>query len=195
MTEDSPNPFQAFVGALYRDDDVVEACLSLQVREGLDINLLLFCCWAGRHGHSLTRGQLERLRAASVPWQQAVAQPLRGARLWLLDQHGMPDPIPAGDPGTDRLTSAIADAEREADHLEQDILYRTLPHARGDPDIAAMVNNIHAYFGLLGRTPGPEDTADLVAIVLAGLPRDVRALDLVRRFEDGGDTGQSSLAG
>lgn len=183
------NPLRAFARALHAERDAAEACRALQARAGLDVNVLLFCAWAGRHGHELTMGRIERLRAASAPWQQAVASRLRGARAWLANPEGLPDPLPSDD-DPETLTNAIATAEQEADRIEQNVLYRTLPLADGEPRIGAMVNNIHGYFAVLGRTPGPEDTADLVAIVLAGLPGDVRALDLVRRFEESRERGE-----
>ena len=187
MAEARVNPFRVFSRALRDDRDAAAACRALQAREGLDVNLLLFCAWSGRHGHALTTGQIGRLRAASMPWQTGVTARLSGARACMAGQDGAPV---SADDDPESLAAAIGWAEDEADRIEQNMLYRLLPLASGDPDVGAMVNNIHGYFGLMGRTPGPEDTADLVAIVLAALPSDVRALDLVRRFEEGRERGE-----
>ena len=174
----SDNPLWGFACAVYAARGVADACLALQDREGLDVNLLLFCCWAGRHGHTLTTAQLESLDAAIRPWQREVTQALRRARTWLKTEGD-------GSAEVTELRAAIKHAELDAERLAQAKLWWTLPLAPGEPDIGAMVANIQAYFGLLGRTPGPLDTADLVTVVLASLPQAVRALDLVRRFEDG----------
>lgn len=173
---DVDNPFWAFSWDVYHKAGVAEACLGLQAREGLDVNLLLFCAWAGRHGHTLTTDQIESLRAETASWQDAVIVPLRCVRTWL---KGHVD----GDDAA-ALREAVKTAELDAERLEQDRLYRALPLSEEEPDAGAMVANALAYFTVLGRTPGPEDTADLVRILLAGLPRNVRALDLVRRVED-----------
>ncbi len=172
------NPFWAFSWAVYHRTGVAEACLGLQERADLDVNVLLFCTWAGRQGHTLTPAQIESLRAQTVSWQDAVIVPLRGVRSWL-KRHG---------DGADAaaLREAVKAAEFDAERVEQDKLYRTLPLSEGAPEVGAMVANVLRYFRSLGRTPGPEDTADLVTVLLAGLPRSMRALDLMRRVEDGG---------
>jgi uncharacterized protein (TIGR02444 family) len=188
MSDTRANPLRTFARSLYAERDAGAACRALSVREGLNVNVLLFCAWAGRHGHGLTAGQIERLRAVSTPWREAVTDKLTSVRTWLVTQEGFAGTRPDGD-GSDGLADTLATAEQDADRIEQDMLYRTLPLADGEPDVGAMVGNIHAYFALLGRTPGPEDTADLVAIVLAGLPREVRALDLVRRFDEARERG------
>ncbi|HEY9550471.1 MAG TPA: TIGR02444 family protein, partial [Kiloniellaceae bacterium] len=46
-------PFWQFSGAVYARRGVAEACLALQQRHGLDVNLLLFCAWAGSNGRRL----------------------------------------------------------------------------------------------------------------------------------------------
>lgn len=183
MAERRANPLRTFARSLWAERDASAACRALAARDGLDVNVLLFCAWAGRHGHGLTVGQIERLRAVSLPWREAVTDRLSGVRAWLATQDGLPEMLPADD-GAGALADTLAAAEEDADRIQQNILDRTLPLADGEPDVGAMVANIHAYFGLLGRTPGPEATADLVAVVLAALPRDVRALDLVRRFDE-----------
>jgi uncharacterized protein (TIGR02444 family) len=182
MTNGRTNPFWDYSWAVYHECGVARACLDLQAREGLNVNILLFCCWAGRHGHSLTAAQLHLLRDAVAAWQREVVGPLRAVRRWLKTPEGLPDPPDPSD--SEVLREAIKENELTAERLEQDILHRTLPLSQGSPDIEAMVGNLHGYFNIIGRTPGPEDTADLVAVMLAGLPRSVRALDLVQRLEE-----------
>ena len=173
------NPFGAFSWEIYHQAGVAETCLALQAREGLDVNLLLFCVWAGRCGHTLSTAQIESLEAQTTPWQDAVVVPLRSVRTWL--KHNV-----AGTDGAaaSALREAVKAAELDAERLEQENLYRALPLSEGTADMEAMVSNVLSYFAVRGRTPGPEDTADLVRVLLAGLPHNVRALDLVRRFED-----------
>ena len=51
-------PFWQFSGAVYAHPGVAEACLDLQDRHGLDVNLLLFCAWAGVQGRVFDGGDL-----------------------------------------------------------------------------------------------------------------------------------------
>jgi uncharacterized protein (TIGR02444 family) len=182
MTIGQTNPFWDYSWAVYHERGVARACLDLQAREGLNVNILLFCCWAGRHGHSLSATQLNLLCDAVSAWEREVVKPLRAARRWLKAPEGLADPPDSSE--SEALRESIKDNELTAERLEQDILYRTLPLSEGRPDIEAMVANLHGYFNVIGRTPGPEDTADLVAVMLAGLPRSVRALDLLQRLEE-----------
>ena len=46
--------FWAFSLEFYARPGVAEACLALQDRHGLDVNILLLCCWLGWSG----RGRL-----------------------------------------------------------------------------------------------------------------------------------------
>ncbi|MFT5350960.1 MAG: hypothetical protein ACI9MF_001779, partial [Gammaproteobacteria bacterium] len=75
----------------YRKDNVPEACLSLQDERGVDVNMLLYCCWFG-----LTRGsqQLESFQEVfdfSENWALSVVRPLRHVRTWM-KLEGCPDP-------------------------------------------------------------------------------------------------------
>ena len=72
MAADSDNPFWDFSLAVYHRPGVAQACLALQDRRGLDVNLLLFCCWAGSLGRRLEPQDIARLRRAVGDWQERV---------------------------------------------------------------------------------------------------------------------------
>ena len=57
--------------ALYARPGAAEACLALQERHGTDVNLLLFCCWAGSRGRGLSGAELAGLIAVVSEWQLA----------------------------------------------------------------------------------------------------------------------------
>jgi uncharacterized protein (TIGR02444 family) len=83
-TPDWPaNPFWDYALALYRRGRVEHACLDLQERHGLDINILLLCCWLASRGIEAERAWLESAVAAVEPWRTEVIHPLRGVRGWL----------------------------------------------------------------------------------------------------------------
>lgn len=117
---------------------MAEACLTLQERLGLDVNLLLFCLWAGRCGHRLEPGELSALQAAATPWHEAVVRPLRGVRRALKG---------SGDPEREALRQRIKADELEAERLEQDLLHARLPLAPQAADRAAARANLLAYLG------------------------------------------------
>ncbi|MEX2629461.1 MAG: TIGR02444 family protein [Tistlia sp.] len=132
------NPFWAFSLATYGRPGVAEACLALQDRLGLDVNLLLFCLWAGRCGHRLSATELAALATAAGPWQQGVVVPLRGVRRRLKG---------AADPAQEALRQRIKRDELEAERLEQELLHRALPLAPGVDDPAAARANLLAFVG------------------------------------------------
>ena len=39
--------FWRFSTRIYRLDRVADSCLALQDRFGVDVNMMLFCCWSG----------------------------------------------------------------------------------------------------------------------------------------------------
>ena len=51
MAASSPEPFWDYSLALYGRPGVEACCLRLQDRLGVDVNLLLLCCWLAARGH------------------------------------------------------------------------------------------------------------------------------------------------
>lgn len=77
----SENPLWDFSLAVYARPGVPAACLDLQDRLGMDVNVLLFAAWAGLAcGAGLSREALERIDSAVAPWRAEVVRPLRAVR-------------------------------------------------------------------------------------------------------------------
>ncbi|MGH6960545.1 MAG: TIGR02444 family protein, partial [Dongiaceae bacterium] len=74
------NPFWDFSLALYGKPGATPALLGLQDRVGLDVNLLLYACWAGSQGRVLSAADLAAVEAAAAPWQAEIVRPLRALR-------------------------------------------------------------------------------------------------------------------
>ncbi len=154
--------FWEFSQDLYGRPGVAEACLSLQDRRDLDVNILLYCCWAGLRGQALSMEALGACVDAVRPWQDQVVKPLRAARRWLKGQRT----APAG--AAETLRQAIKAQELEAERLEQLILAAA---AHGVPEQGApayAAGNLRAYVSVLDLVPGEQDRADLAAL-LCGL--------------------------
>lgn len=143
MSDDATdsNPFWDFSLAIYARPKLAAACLALQDRLGSDVNLLLFCLWAGHCGHRLTTKELGELHAVAEPWHDSVVRPLRGVRRWLKQS-------PAGARGAaPGLRQGVKQLELDAERLEQDLLHGCLPLGSGVSDRAAARANLTACLG------------------------------------------------
>lgn len=166
------NPFWRFSLGIYDEPGVAQACLSLQdrhaaadegqeSRSALDVNLLLFCCWAGRCGRMLLPGEIASLIAAADPWQREVVSPLRGVRRWLKVQESVPGQA------AEALRAQVKTQELEAERLEQGLLHAVLPLSESFPAPPAAIANLQLYFIHTARIPYMNDFADLASLVTA----------------------------
>jgi uncharacterized protein (TIGR02444 family) len=119
------NPFWDYAVGLYRRPGVEAACLELQARHGLDVNLVLLCCWLASRGVACDEPILRRIAAAAESWQAAFVRPLRAVRRRLkadLADHP-PGSIPARWPElTSGLRGRVLALEIEGERLEQLLL-------------------------------------------------------------------------
>lgn len=161
MSDFPDNPFWDFSLTIYPRPGVAEACLALQERHGLDVNLLLFCCWAGARGRALTGAELARLVAAARPWQEGVVKPLRAARRWLKTQATAPGEL-AGP-----LRGRIKEQELAAERIEQQVLAGCLLPDAGEPSPGAAAANLRLYLSAALIRPRGVDLADLGLLLTA----------------------------
>lgn len=170
-------PFWQFSGTVYGRAGVAEACLDLQDRHGLDVNLLLFCAWAGTRGRRLDGGDLGLLRAAVWSWQDNVVAPLRAARRWLKQQVAVPDDL------GETFREEVKGLELQAEMLEQLVLYQELEVPEGGSDAAAVAANLRLYLTRFKPLPGDRDLGDLAAIVHGACP-EVAPVHAIRMLEE-----------
>src|SRR5690606_3057428 len=74
------NPLWAFADALYSSHGVEETCLHLQDEYGVNVNLMLWCCWLEGRRVELSSMLLDRARHAIEAWDADIIKPLRRAR-------------------------------------------------------------------------------------------------------------------
>ena len=74
------NPLWDYALELYGSEGVEAACLELQERHGLDVNLLLLCCWLAGRGIAADEAVFRRIADVTEVWQEEVVRPLRGVR-------------------------------------------------------------------------------------------------------------------
>lgn len=118
------NPFWRFSLETYAKPGVAPACLALQDQSDLDVNLLLFCCWAARCGRALSQGDLERLEQVSSPWRRNVVVPLRELRRWLKSRET--------EAQVASFRAGIKRQELEAERLQQVELHAALTLSQTD---------------------------------------------------------------
>jgi uncharacterized protein (TIGR02444 family) len=184
------NPFWDFSLAVWGREAVEPACLELQARHGIDVNILLFCGWAGRRGRALDAADLGSLIEAARPWREAAVLPLRGLRIWLKTQSVTPpgDASGAPDVAAGALRERIKACELEAEAIQQALLVAAIavPEGAGGPALTA--GNMSRYLGALAIAPGADDTAAL-ADVLRGCHPGLPPLEAVWLLSDNALTG------
>ncbi len=109
----------AFSLRIYARPGVAQACLALQDKAGMDVNLLLFALWTASRGQRLTAADMARVDAATRPWREGVVRPLRAARRALKAQ--------GGTEAAQQLRNQVKRAELEAERLQQAAMEALLP--------------------------------------------------------------------
>ena len=170
-------PFWQFSGIVYARPGVAEACLDLQDRHGIDVNLLLFCAWAGAQGRRLDGGDLGLLRSVSRPWHDEVVAPLRTARRWLKQQSAVPEDL------GETFREEVKTLELQAEMLEQLVLYQEIEIDAGESDSAAVAANLRLYLTRFKPLPSDDDLADLAAILHGTCP-EVAPVHAIRMLEE-----------
>ena len=162
--DQQPSPFWRFSLRLY--PAIADACLALQDRFGIDVNVLLFLLWAAEGGRKIDAEDARRVTAAVESWHRSVVVPLRAVRRALREPPELVEPAAA-----EHFRGRIKQIELEAERLQQEGLHRLVPRDDlGEPEpsreVAARAN-VEAYAALLGTTFAPP----LVTAVLAGFRR------------------------
>ena len=121
--EPPDNPFWNFSLQFYSKEGVANILLWFQEECQVDINLMLYCCWAGvSHTPGLRATDMTFLREIVDRWQSEIIQPLRSLRQTLkTDARGAPVSRVAG------FRANLQKAELEAERLQQDILHTSAP--------------------------------------------------------------------
>lgn len=165
-----PSPFWDFSLAVYGRSGVEAACLELQRRHDLDVNLLLWCCWLATRGVRLDEAAAAHAGRAALDWQREVVRPLRAlrrrqkARLADPDAGSVPDLFPelAG-----AFRARVLALEIDGEHLEQLLLTHFAAGFSADaaPGVGLAAANLRRFW-----TFAPADRDALAAILGAVFP-------------------------
>lgn len=180
MSGDPGQDFWDYSLTVYGREGVAPACLALQDRHGLDVNLLLFCGWAGAQGISLEAAELAALDDLVRPWRESAVGPLRAVRRWLKSQPFAPAA------SADALRARILAEEIRAEEIAQRVMASRLPARldvtppapRGTSAPQRTAANLCTCLMALNIERSAADTADLAAL-LRGCHPEVAPLDAV----------------
>jgi uncharacterized protein (TIGR02444 family) len=118
--------FKRFALELYRRAGVADACLDLQNRHDLDVNVVLFAAFVGAaRRQTLTIADLDLAQRRVNPWHHEVVRPLRQVR-----QRLKTGPAPAPNEATGTLRRKLAQLEIEAEMVELDQLGALIPEVQ-----------------------------------------------------------------
>ncbi|MBI1775223.1 MAG: TIGR02444 family protein [Proteobacteria bacterium] len=156
---------------LYRRDGVAAACLELQDRRHLDVNLLLYCCWLGSRGVALDRRRIALTDRRIRRWRTRLIAPLRRLRRDLKD-----DPLGMAPAAVVSLRRQLAKAELAAEKMAQVTLAEHAPQGgriRPDAAMTQARHNLLVYLAHAGVLPKRREHHALAAL-LAGMAKAAR---------------------
>ena len=109
------NPFWRFSLAFYELPGVAPACLALQDEQGVDVNLLLYACFAADRGIGLSAAELGAVDELVADWRERIVRPLRELRRQARDSFG-----------EEQAVAALLAAELAAERVQQDRMWEQL---------------------------------------------------------------------
>jgi uncharacterized protein (TIGR02444 family) len=156
-----------------KNPGVEAACLTLQDEFDLDVNIVLFCLWAGAAGPGrLTAEEISECITRGGRWQREVVQRLRHIRRTL--KH---DALGATPPLVEVFRPRAQNLELAAEHAQQLLLASIVPESRGVVDSSAAVDNLRAYFNETGLA-ADGNVREAVLIILNQAFADMDPIDI-----------------
>ena len=172
-TMSEPSAFWDFSVGTYSQPGVADACLALQDHHGLDVNLLLYCCWVGASHGAIREADLKRAFEFSATWSANVVRPLREVRSWMKTTGRQSEGIPRA--GCMEVRADVKAAELAAERLQQIGLESlsepvTKQPLSADEQLEAAAINLTCYFSLMNLDRGQVSSRDLATVVAAAIP-------------------------
>lgn len=164
--------FWNFSVRAYAEPGVADACLALQDRHGLDVNVLLLCCWFGRTRGVVDEPLWNRVLAFSGPWADNAVRPLRAVRTWM-KHTGCIQPDVLNDACMD-LREEIKRVELKAEQFQENTLEALAgnsPLIKLDSplQISCIILNLRSYFRRCRVELDSASRADLACIVTGAI--------------------------
>lgn len=150
----------AYSGWLYAGNEVPAACLLLQDELGLDVNLVLWCLYAGARGTTLTEEMIATADAACAPWRANVVRPLREVRRWLKT---------AG-PEAQALRKQVLAQEIDSEWHQQGLIDAAVALGEHPPSSWIAASNLAAYLRWAKLTPTVAATEAVRTLLASAYP-------------------------
>jgi uncharacterized protein (TIGR02444 family) len=155
------SPFWRFSIAFYRVPGVAQACIDLQDKAKVDVNVLFFLLWNATQGRALNAAEVIEIEHLIGPWREMAVVPVRNVRRALKS----PPPVMSSETAEGFRTRSKA-VELEAERLQQEALYGLAQSSRlGQPSASpakAAQTSIDSYQNVLGPFP-PEPLATVLS--------------------------------
>ena len=165
------NSFWDFSLSVYSRPHVADACVFLQDRYELDVNLLLFCIWVGDAGKKpLEADALRDCMRRTRDWRTRVIEPLRSIRrACRAEPLGVPEFL------LEACVPSMRDAELDAERVAQLVLADIVRHQPSESiDDAAKarraLHNLRAYIAVVGCESGGQLDDCLRTVFTAAFP-------------------------
>ncbi len=171
LTNTNTNPFWEFSLGIYAQAGVADACLALQESDGVDINLLLYCCWRARLGIYMSSNEVKAVNDSIAAWRTEVVHPIRALRQGLREY-----------PGVASCRELIKAAELESERLQQEQMFagamqiQDTPRDKRSPGAGedALAHNLAQFATFQGISAAGMDNFDVaVRAGLRNLPADL----------------------
>ena len=157
--------------------EVESNCLNLQDDFSVDINILMFCLWAGGEKYCFNEDDLQVLLDTVKPWQTMI-NPLRDARKMM--QHQM-IAMPSG--MVDQTIGNMKEMELNAEHmallaLEKALSIEAIKQEKDASEIECSLKNINLYFQSQEETANMSEANAKVAELLNNIYQDEEAIQV-----------------
>ena len=146
------SPFWRFSVKFYAAPGVAAACIELQDRAKVDVNILFFLLWSAAQGRAFGEADVAEVERLIGAWRDMAVVPIREVRRALKS----PPPAMAAD-AAEGFRTRIKAVELEAERLQQEALYDLAQSDRlGRPAASpaqAARTSVDAYQGVIGSMP------------------------------------------
>jgi uncharacterized protein (TIGR02444 family) len=163
------SPFWRFSVKFYAVPGVAPACIELQDRARVDVNVLFFLLWNATQCRALGNADVAELERLIGAWRDMTVVPLREVRRALKTPPQVMPPDAAED-----FRTRIKAVELEAERLQQEAMYQLAQSGRygasAATPAAAAKASVEAYQALLGRFPAAPLDAVLAAFAKFEMP-------------------------
>ncbi len=160
----SKSPFWQFSIKFYAVPGVADACIELQDKAQVDVNILFFLLWNATQGRAFNAADVTEIERQIGPWRELAVVPIRNIR------RALKSPPPVMEPAAaESLRTRIKAVELEAERLQQEALFGLAQTSRlGRPSPSkteAARDSVSSYQGVIG--PFPPEALDTVLSAFA----------------------------